>query len=404
MSTPRSVVVVGGGLAAANAVAELREGGYDGPLTVVGQEHERPYERPPLSKGYLAGTDVRDSVFAHPAGWYAEHDVELVLGVPVTDVDLAARTVATAERTLPYEALLLATGARSRRLPSAPESDVVGYLRTLADSDRVRAALRPGRRVAIIGGGWIGLEVAAAARGAGCEVVVLEAAERPLQRVLGPEVADVFAALHTSHGVDLWTGISVATVKESAGRATIKVADGTSVTADFVLVGVGAVPNTALAETAGLTVDGGVVVDEYLRSSHPDVLAAGDVAKAYHPRLGRHVRVEHWDNAIGQGRAAARTLLGTGTPYDRLPYFFTDQYDLGMEYVGDATGYDDVVLRGDVAGRVFTAFWLRRGAVVAGMHVNDWDAIDAVRQIVAAGDVDVRALRDPDVPLAELAG
>src|SRR5699024_891939 len=161
------------------------------------------------------------------------------------------------------------------------------------------------------------------------------------------------------------TGISVATVKESAGRATIKVADGTSVTADFVLVGVGAVPNTALAETAGLTVDGGVVVDEYPRSSHPDVLAAGDVAKAYPPRLGRHVRVEHWDNAIGQGRAAARTLLGTGTPYDRLPYFFTDQYDLGMEYVGDATGYDDVVLRGDVAGRVFTAFWLRRGAVVA---------------------------------------
>lgn len=405
MSQPRSVVVVGGGLAAARAAEGLREEGFDGRVVIVGAEDERPYERPPLSKGYLLGTDERESVFAHPADWYVQHDVELVLRTRVTSVDLAARAVTVPGGELAYDALLLATGASPRHLPAAPPGRRVGYLRTIGDSERIKAELRPDRNVAIIGGGWVGLEVAAAARSAGCQVVVLEAADRPLQRVLGAEVADVFASLHTSHGVDLWTGVSVQGVKEGPDGVTVRLEDGTSVRADFLLVGVGARPNTELAEAAGLDVDNGVVVDAYLRTSHPDVLAAGDVARAHHPRLDRHIRVEHWDNAIGQGRAAARTILGTGAPYDRLPYFFTDQYDVGIEYVGDVgpDGYDDVVLRGDVPGRVFTAFWVRRGRVVAGMHMNDWDAIDGVRAVVDACAVDLRALREGRAPLEELA-
>lgn len=406
MGRPRAVVIVGGGLAAAKAAEGLRDGGFEGSITLIGEENERPYERPPLTKGYLTGADERDSVFVHPPDWYAEHGVDLVLGLPATSIDVDERTVTTPDRVVGYDTLLLATGSSARRLRSIPEGERVGYLRTIGDSDRIKTALRPGRRIVIIGGGWLGLEVASAARAAECEVVVLEAAERPLERVLGPEVADVFAGLHTSHGVDLRTNVSVSTVEQTGEGMLVRLGDGSSVPADFVVVGVGARPNTALAEAAGLKVDDGIVVDEHLRSSHPDVLAAGDVAHAYHPRLGRHIRVEHWDNAIEQGLAAARTILGTGRGYDRLPYFFTDQYDLGMEYVGDIgpDGYDEVVLRGDVTGLLFTAFWIRGGTVVAGMHANDWDAIDAVRAIVTAGTVDLRALRDAAVPLAELAG
>jgi 3-phenylpropionate/trans-cinnamate dioxygenase ferredoxin reductase subunit len=280
----------------------------------------------------------------------------------------------------------------------------MAYLRTIEDSERIKAQLSPGRRVAIIGGGWIGLEVAAAARTAGCDVVVVEALDRPLVRVLGPEVADVFMALHQSHGVQFRTNAKVSSVEAAAGLTVVRLSDGSSVPAHLLVVGVGVTPNSAVAEAAGLTTGNGIVVDEHLRSSHPDVFAAGDVANAYHPRLGRHLRVEHWDNAIQQGRTAARNMLGFGEAYERLPYFFTDQYDLGMEYIGNVgpDGYDEVVLRGDVPGRAFTAFWLKDGSVVAGMHANDWDAIDPVRRIVAAGRVDLTALRDASVPLGQL--
>ncbi len=398
-------LIVGGGLAAAKGAEGLRAAGFSGEIVLVGAERERPYERPPLSKGYLAGSDERQSVFAHPPDWYSDNGVDLVLGSAVTAVDVDAHTVATADRQFSYDKLLIATGAAPRRPQFVRGGDAVGYLRTIEDSDRIKAAMRPGHRIVIIGGGWIGLEVASAARTAGCEVIVLEALERPLLRVLGPEVAEVFAGLHTSHGVDLRTGVSVSAVEEVGQGAVVRLGDGSSVAADFVVVGVGAQPNTALAEAAGLKVDNGIVVDEHLRASHPDVFAAGDVANAYHPRLGRQLRVEHWDNAIEQGQAAARNMLGAGEPYDRLPYFFTDQYDFGMEYVGHVgpDGYDEVVLRGDVDGRVFTAFWVRGGAVVAGMHANDWDAIDPIRRIVEAGTVDLRALRDTEVALTDLA-
>ena len=401
MAERDTIVVVGGGLAAGKAVEGLRNSGYGGHLVLVGDEHHLPYERPPLSKGYLMDQDPLENVFVHPPGWYEEHDVDLRLGIHAEGLDVEAHTLDVGGERIEWHRLLLATGSRPRRLRLADDSGApVAYLRTIEDSDRIKQTLRPGRRLVVIGGGWIGLEVAAAARTAGCEVTVLEMLDKPLLRVLGPEVADVFVDLHDGRGVDLRTGVSVVGAERREERAVVALDDGSSVEADLLVVGVGVEPRVELAESAGLATDDGIVVDERLRTSHPDVFAAGDVANAYHPVLGRHLRVEHWDNAIEQGTVAARTMLGSDESYTRLPYFFTDQYDLGMEYVGNVgpEGYDEVVLRGDVPGRVFTAFWVANDRVVAGMHVNDWDAIDPVRRIVAAGKVDLSGLRDAATP------
>jgi NADPH-dependent 2,4-dienoyl-CoA reductase/sulfur reductase-like enzyme len=400
------VIVVGGGLAGGTAVTELRNTRFDGSIVLVGQETHPPYERPPLSKGYLMGTDPLEQAFVHEQQWYADHDVELRLGAPVTGIDLSAKTVTVGDEALEFDKLLLATGCFPRRLPAADDSGVpVHYLRTIEDSDSIRSALQPGTKVGIIGGGWIGLEVASAARTAGSEVTVVEAADKPLLRVLGPEVAEVFAGLHREHGVDLRTGATITDIRSRDGRGEVALQDGSSFDVDLLVVGVGVLPNTGLADSAGLDVSNGVVADERLRTSHPDVFAAGDVVSAYHPVLGDHVRVEHWDNAIAQGRTAGRNLAGGDEVFDQLPYFFTDQYDLGIEYLGHVgpDGYDEVVLRGDVEGRVFTAFWLRKGEVLAGMHANDWDAIDHVRRIVAAPEVDPAVLRDDSVALTEIA-
>ncbi|HYN30089.1 MAG TPA: FAD-dependent oxidoreductase [Dermatophilaceae bacterium] len=399
--------IVGGGLAAAKAVEGLRSGGFTGRIVLVAAERHLPYERPPLSKGYLLGHQDLDRAFVHPPQWYLEHQVDLRLGSTATGIDRGAHTVATDEGDVRYDRLLLATGASPRRLPMVDASGASpAYLRTMEDSQRLKAALQPGRRVVAIGGGWIGLEVAAAAVAAGCEVVVLEALELPLVRVLGREVAEVFAGLHRDHGVDLRTNTSVTSVEDDDGRALVRLGDGASVAADLLVVAVGVLPDTALAEAAGLPVDDGIVVDEHLRTADPDVFAAGDVARAYHPRLRRHLRVEHWDNAIEQGLTAARNMTGADEAYTRLPYFFTDQYDLGIEYVGSVgpDGYDEVVLRGDVTGRRFTALWVKDGTAVAGMHANDWDAVDDLRRVVGADAVDPAALRDPSVPLAALTG
>lgn len=400
-------VIVGGGLAAAMATEELRTRGFAGRIVLVGSEQHLPYERPPLSKGYLLGHDDLEKAYVHTADWYEGHDVELRLGTTAESVDLAAHEVVTGSGSVRYDRLLLTTGSRPRHLAMADDSGApVAYLRTMEDSRRLKAALRPGARIVVIGGGWIGLEVASAARNAGAEVVVLEALEMPLVRVLGPEVAEVFRGLHLDHGVDVRTRVSVTSVARDGDRARVTLADGASLVADLLVVGVGVAPNTEIAEAAGLTTDNGIVVDEHLRTSHPDVFAAGDVARAYHPVLRRAVRVEHWDTAIEHGRAAARTMLGGDEPYTRLPYFFSDQYDVGIEYIGSVgpDGYDEVVLRGDVPGRRFTAFWIKDGAVVAGMHANDWDAIDPIRRVVTTGTVDLSKLRDPAVPLEALAG
>lgn len=415
-AAPDRILVVGGGLAGATAASTLREEGFEGRLTLVGAEPHPPYERPPLSKSYLAGESSAPEAFVHPVEHYAGLDIDLRLGTPVTALDLAAHTATVGADTVGYDRLLLATGSAARRLPEADRSGAaVAYLRTLDDADRIRTALQPGRRVVIIGAGWIGLEVAATARTAGCDVVVVEPAAEPLLRVLGPRLGRVFASLHRSHGVSLRTSTSVTaiTAGERPGPdrdvpAVVQLDDGTSVAADLLVVGIGAAPCTDLAEAAGLKVEDGVLADEQLCTSHPDVYVAGDLANAWHPRLGRNLRVEHWDNAKAQGATAARNLLGAGEAYDRLPYFFTDQYDLGMEYVGHvgAGGYDELVLRGDPEDGAFTAFWVEQGRVRAAMHANDWDAADAMRALVEAGttgEADLTALRDPGVPLEELA-
>jgi 3-phenylpropionate/trans-cinnamate dioxygenase ferredoxin reductase subunit len=412
MAGSRVFVVVGGGLAGGKTVEALRDQGFDGRIVLYAKEQHRPYERPPLSKGYLLGDAERDSVHVHPEDWYAEHDVELRTGVAVTAVDTAQHLVSDSDGgSERYDALLIATGAVPRRL-SVPGGDLAGirYLRTLEDSDRLKASFVPDARVAIIGGGWIGLETAAAARHAGASVTVLEGAELPLLRVLGPEIARVFAQLHLDHGVDLRTRVTVEALEPAAdepGRVgAVRLGDGERVPADVVVVGVGILPDVELAEGAGLHVDNGIVVDAHLRTSVPDVYAAGDVANADHPLLGRPVRVEHWANALHQPEVAAASMLGIESVYDRLPYFFTDQYDVGMEYVGDVGpgGYDEVVTRGDVAKREFVAFWLREGRVLAGMNVNVWDVVDDVLAVIRSGKVVDRArLADPDVPLTDLA-
>ena len=397
-------VVVGAGLAAAHVVATLREEGDDRPITLVGDEPDRPYERPPLSKGYLHGETARDEVFVHAPGWYAEHGVETRFGTSATAVDRAARTVTLSDGdVLGYDHLVLATGS-SPRTVDVPGADLDGVrtLRRLPDSDALRGDLAARARLVIVGGGWIGLEVAAAARSAGCEVTVLEYAAQPLLRVLGPQLAAYFAALHRAHGVDLRTGVGVQGFEGTDGRVTGVRVGGELVPADVVLVGVGAAPNVGLAVAAGLAADArGIAVDEHLRTADPAVLAAGDVALAHNTALGHSLRVEHWDNAIRQGALAARSILGQDAVHDWQPYFYTDQYDLGMEYVGYADADDAVVVRGDPAGPELIVFWLRDGAVRAAMNVNVWDVNDQLRALVGRR-LDPARLGDETVPLGEL--
>jgi 3-phenylpropionate/trans-cinnamate dioxygenase ferredoxin reductase component len=408
MTATQTFVIVGASLAGAKAAEALRAEGFGGRVVLIGEEAERPYERPPLSKDYLQGKSEKEKIYVHPEGWYAGHDVELRLGSRVTAIDRAARqvTVAGGER-VGYDKLLVATGSSPRRLPVPGAGlDGVLYLRDVADCEAIKAAFATARRAAIIGAGWIGLETAAAARAAGVEVTVLERARLPLLGVLGPEAAEVYAAVHAEHGVDLRTGVQVAEITGAGGRASgVRLADGSRIGADVVVAGVGITPNTGLAEAAGLAVDDGIVVDEYLRSSDPDVFAAGDVASSWYPSLGRHLRLEHWSAALNQGPAAAAGMAGRATAYDRVPYFFSDQYDMGMEYSGyvQAGRYDQVVFRGEVAKREFIAFWLGQGRVLAGMNVNIWDVTDAIAALVRSGaQVDPARLADPAVPLDEV--
>jgi 3-phenylpropionate/trans-cinnamate dioxygenase ferredoxin reductase component len=404
-------VIVGAGLAGAKAAETLRAEGFDGDLVLIGAEEQRPYERPPLSKGQLLGTAQPEDAYVHAPGWYAEHAVDLRTGTRATALDRAGRTVTLADgRAVRYDRLLLSTGSVPRHLP-VPGADLDGvlYLRTMPDRERLDAALVAGARVVVIGGGWIGMEVAAAARSRGAEVTVVLTTAVPLQRVLGREIGAVFLGLHRDHGVRFHCGAAVSELTGTGRVEAVRLADGTVLPADVVVAGVGIRPDVALAEQAGLDVDNGICVDDALRSSDPRVFAAGDVANAMHPALGKRIRVEHWSNALGGGPAAARSMLGQQVSYDRVPYFFTDQYDLGMEYAGYAEpgGYDKVVFRGDPAGYSFLAFWVISSRVLAGMNVNIWGVQDDIQKLVRAGwaghPVDVAALANPDVPLAKLA-
>lgn len=409
MADTQTFVIVGASLAGAKAAETLRQEGFTGRIVLVGAEPEIPYERPPLSKGYLLGKDPRDKAYVHPAEWYDEQRIELRLGSRATALDTAQHRVelSTGE-TLEYAKLLLTTGSEVRRLDvRGSYFDGVLYLRTLDDSDRIRQRLAEGRRLVVVGAGWIGLEVAAAAREHGMDVTVVEMADLPLQRVLGDEIAATFAALHRSHGVEFRFGTGVSEFRGQGGQlSSVVTDDGTQLPADVAVVGVGIRPATQLAEAAGLEVDNGVVVDESLRTSDSDVYAAGDVANAYHPLYHRRIRVEHWANALNQGPAAARSMLGQQVSFDRPPYFFTDQYDLGMEYSGYVAPDESaqVVTRGDLEGGTFQAFWLRDGVVSAAMHANMWEpGIDPLREMVAGRrKVDPARLADPSIELSDV--
>jgi 3-phenylpropionate/trans-cinnamate dioxygenase ferredoxin reductase component len=406
MAKAAAFVIIGASVAGAKAAETLRDAGFDGRITLIGDEIEEPYQRPPLSKGFLRGKQPRETVFVQPSTWYLEQDIDLVLGTVATAIDRDRRTVTLADGgTVGYDALLLTTGATPRRL-SVPGAELDGVLslRRLADSERIKGLLQTAERLAIVGGGWIGLEVAAAAREAGVEVTVLEVESLPLLRVLGPEIARVFADLHREHGVDLRTEVRVSEILDGGGRAAgVQLADGTRIEADAVLVGIGAAPNVELAVASGLAVDNGIVVDPSLRSTDPRIYAAGDVASALHPIFGKHIRVEHVDNARRQPAAAARAMLGEDVEYDLIPYFYSDQYDASMEYTGylEPGGYDEVVVRGDLAGRTFVAFWLAGGRVQAGMHINTWGATDKIQRLVSSQErVDSARLADPQIPIA----
>ncbi|MFJ4711846.1 NAD(P)/FAD-dependent oxidoreductase [Streptomyces sp. NPDC088785] len=413
----QTFVIVGGGLAGAKAAETLRSEGFTGRVILIGDERDHPYERPPLSKGYLQGKEDRDSVFVHEPAWYASHDIELHLGQTVTTIDRAARTVQLGDATvIGYDKLLLATGAEPRRL-DIPGTHLAGvhHLRRLAHAERLKHVLaslgRDNGHLVIAGAGWIGLEIAAAAREYGAEVTVVEPEATPLHSVLGPEIGQIFADLHGDHGVRFHFGARLTEITGHDGMVLAALTDdGEEHPAHDVLAAIGAAPRTALAESAGLDLvdrehGGGIAVDATLRTCDPDIFAAGDVAGLQHPLYRHRLRVEHWANALNGGPAAARAMLGQDVTYDRVPYFFSDQYDLGLEYSGWAPpgSYDQVVIRGDAGKREFIAFWLRDGQVLAGMNVNVWDVTDPIQQLIRTGvRPGTERLSDPSVPLGDL--
>ena len=408
MVSSQTFVIVGGGLAGAKAVEALRDSDFGGDILLFAEEEHLPYERPPLSKEYLAGKKTLSDFTVQNSDWYRDHNVDLRLATRVSALDPAAHTVGLPDgTTVRYDKLLLATGSASKR-PPIPGSDAAGvhYLRTYDDAEALNSVLVEGSSLAVVGAGWIGLEVAAGARQRGVNVTVVETAKQPLMAALGDTVGEVFATLHRDHGVDLRLQTQVEEIVVAEGRTTgLKTGDGSVVAADAVLVAVGAKPNIELAEQAGLSMgDGGVLVDASLRTSDPDIYAVGDIAAAEHPFFGTRIRTEHWANALKQPAVAVAGMLGTPGEYAELPYFFTDQYDLGMEYVGHAPSFDRVVFRGDVAGREFVAFWLDADdRVLAGMNVNIWDVLDDVKALIRSRTpVDADSLADPQSPLGDL--
>ena len=407
MATEQTFVIVGASLAGAKAAETLRAEGFDGRVVLIGEETERPYERPMLSKEYLRGDKPAAKLYVHDEGFYADNDIQLLTGTRVASFNPAAHEVTLQDGSrMPYSRLLLSTGASPRRLP-LPGTDLPGvrYLRQMGDSDALRTAIIAASRVVVIGAGWIGSEVAASARQLGAEVAIVAPSQVPLERVLGPEIGGVYRDLHAEHGVDLHLSTQIDAIVGTVAAQGVRTTDGSVIEGDLVVVGVGVSPRNELAREAGLTVENGIVVDEFLRSSAADVFAAGDVAATWNPMYNKRIRMEHWANALNQGQTAARNMLGQNTAYTKIPYFYSDQYDLGMEYNGYASDWDRVVVRKGTSVLEFLAFWLKDRRVVAAMNANIWDQGDGVKALIRSGaTVDADRLADPSVPLAELAG
>jgi 3-phenylpropionate/trans-cinnamate dioxygenase ferredoxin reductase subunit len=405
MATDQTFVIVGASLAGAKAAETLRAEGFDGRVVLIGEEAERPYERPMLSKEYLRGEKPAAKLYVHDEGFYADNGIELMTGTRVQSLDPGAHEITlTGGARMSYSRLLLSTGAAPRRLP-LPGADLSGvaYLRAMGESDALRAAITAASRVVVIGAGWIGSEVAASARHLGAQVAIVAPEAVPLVRVLGPEVGGVYRDLHAGHGVDLHLSTQIEAIVGDGAASGVRTTDGVVIEGDLVVVGVGVTPRVELAKLAGLTVENGIVVDEFLATSVPDVFAAGDVAATWNTRYNKRIRMEHWANALNQGPVAARNMLGQHTAYEKLPYFYSDQYDLGMEYNGYADDWDRVVVRGDRSGPEFLAFWLKDGRVLAGMNANIWDQGDDIKALIRSGaSIDPDRLADPSVPLADL--
>ncbi|MEE8369201.1 MAG: FAD-dependent oxidoreductase [Dehalococcoidia bacterium] len=406
MAEKQTYVIVGANLCGGRAAETLRKEGFDGRLVLIGAEPDRPYERPPLSKEYLQGKSERERLFLRPAEFYEEQEIELRLGVRATGIDVRERVLAmVGGAQLRFDKLLIATGGRVRRL-AAPGAEMEGihYLRTVADCEAISARLVAGRRAVVIGAGFIGAEVAASARMKGLEVTVLEVADVPLGRVIGPEMGGIYAEIHREQGVDLRLGTGVDRFEGSHRVERVVTSHGDSIDCDLVVVGVGMEPEVGLVAGTGIEVGNGIIVDEYCRTGLEGVFAAGDVANFPNPILGERMRVEHWANAQNQGVAAAKAMLGELEPYAEVPWFWSDQYDLNMQYVGHASAWDEVVLRGDTAGRRFTAFYLKDGRLRAAMALNRPRDISASRALIrAATPLSASQLRDEDVELRKLA-
>jgi 3-phenylpropionate/trans-cinnamate dioxygenase ferredoxin reductase subunit len=401
------VVIVGASLAGATAAATLRDEGFDGDIVLVGAEPDLPYERPPLSKKYLRGLQPFEKGLVRPEAFYAEHEIELLLGVAAVRLDPVAHTVELADgRQLRYEKALLATGGRNRRPPiPGLELDGVHDLRTRADADAIRAEMAPGRRAVVVGLGFIGSEVAASLRESGLEVVAVERFATPLEPVLGPDVGRVLAELHEEHGVRCVLGDGVAAFEGRERVEAVVTESGSRFECDFAVVGLGLQPSVELAAGAGLEVGNGIHVDPLCRTSAPDVFAAGDVAAHEHPVFGRRVRVEHWLNAIEQGAAAARSMLGRGQAYEEVHWFWSDQYDANLQYAGHHDSWDELVIRGSLEERRFVGFYVEGGRVRAAVALNRArDLRRAMGLVRAQAEVDPALLRDEDTDLRTLAG
>ncbi|MGI8902431.1 MAG: NAD(P)/FAD-dependent oxidoreductase [Solirubrobacteraceae bacterium] len=411
----QTFVIVGASLAGAKAAETLRELGFDGRVVLIGSELERPYERPPLSKDYLSGKVGLEKVYLQPEGFYESQEIELRTATTVERIDPgSSEVVLRGGERLGYDRLLLATGAEPRRL-SIPGADLdeVYYLRTLPDSEGLRERIGRGGKLVVVGAGWIGCEVAASARQAGLEVTVIDPNSVPLEHVLGVEVGAIYRDVHTDHGVEMLLGTGVEAFEGDDRVERVRTADGRVIDCDFVVAGIGATPRTDLAAGTKIVIYDGLLTNMYLETEEKGIFAAGDVANARHPLFGA-LRVEHWSNALHQGPTAARNMLGAAdaedpvldhpVAYDRIPYFYSDQYDVGMEYSGHANDWDEVVFRGDVAGREFIAFWVKDDRIMAGMNVNVWDVPEQIQALIRSHlRVDRDRLTDPDTPLTELA-